>query len=650
MKKNISLLLLLVASTHIYAQQQFAFAAPKGIMIYLDNRIPNGVKLSSITLLRKDEKSDFKKLAEVKCAENETEFFKKAKDAARYFPDYTFPPDSILKIVWARAVKYGLLDSVTYWGMHPAVRMALGILYYDTDAKEKTLYSYKIEDRLSAPVSYPFYPKYDEVTLNEYQYDKNGLYIRFQSIGKNTPNAFKVFKYNDSGKAEEVGGQHSKYKVKDTTYYIVIDKNVTAGKIYQYSLVGVDMHGNMSYGSLPVIINLHNFSTVYFKRTTAKRAKDMLGIHLTWSISDISNVESIHIFRSDNYEKGFTEIGVMRATDTSFADETIIPDKIYYYYLQIKDKTGTQTKNSAKFFDYGFDTRKPIPPIITSATGVSNGVRLEIAVPDRFIAGYRVYRSENGSDDYTVVADLVTIHPDSVNAVYYDTGTAMSGRVFYNYRIESENTSHVVSDKSNKMQARPEKSAQVEAPTNLLAYYQDSAINLFWKDMRNDDAFVAGYRLYKRESSGAEGFSLMLPKDSLMEGNRFTDYNYTPGKTYEYEVESVDLFGYSSSGRATAKVSIENTRPPAPVVSAAINLPDGILIEWNRPNVSDLKGYKVYRYQRGKDAVAIAQPGAEATSYLDKTAQSGQLYFYLLTAVNKAGIESTESGEVGVKH
>ncbi len=650
MKKNITLLLLLLASAHVYAQQQFAFAAPKGIMVYLDKRIPNGVKLSSITLWRKDEKGDFKKLAEVKCAENETAFFNKAKDAGKYFPDYSFPPDSALKIVWARAAKYGVLDSVTYWGMHPAVRIALGVLYYDTEAKEKTLYSYKVNDRVSAPVSYPFYPKYDEATLSEYQYDKNGLYIRFQSVGKNTPNAFKVFKYNDSGKAEEVTGQHSKYRVKDTTYYIVVDKSVTAAKTYQYSLLGVDMHGNMSYGSLPVVINLRDFSTVYFKRTSAKRAKDLLGINLTWSISDVTSVENIHIFRSDSYDKGFAEVGVMRATDTSFTDETIIPDKIYYYYLQIKDKTGTQTKNSAKFFDYGYDTRKPVTPIINSATGVANGVRLEVAVPDRFIAGYRVYRSENGSDEYAVVADLVPLHPDSITSVYYDTGVAMSGRVFYNYKIESENTSHVVSDKSNKLQARPEKSAQVEAPTNLLAYYQDSAINLFWNDVRNDDAFVAGYRLYKRESPGAASLILMLPKDSVMEGTRFTDYGYTQGKTYEYEVESVDLFGYSSNGRARASVSVDSSRPSAPVISAALNLPDGVLIEWNRPNMADLKGYKVYRYQRGKDAVLIAQPNMEATSHLDKTAKSGELYFYLLTAVNKAGIESAESGEAGVKH
>lgn len=648
MKKYITVLFA-VFSLAASAQQEFTFAGPKGIFVYLGKSIPSGVKASTIAIQRKDDKGDFKKIVDVKCASSESDFISKAKDAAKYFPDYSFPADSSLKTVWARAIKFGILDSATYWAMHPAVRMALGVLYYDTDTKEKTKYTYRVNDLTSTEVQYPIYPKYDEVSLNEYQYDNNGLYVRFKSIGKNTPSAFKVFKYNDAGKAEEVSGTHNKYKVRDTTYYVIQDKSVTAGKQYQYSWVGVDMHGNTSYGSLPFIINLRDFSTVYFKRTNAKREKDRLGIKLTWSISDVSNVESIRIFRSENFDKNFAEVGAARSADTSFTDESIVPDKIYYYYLQIKDKTSTQTKNSAKFFDYGFDTRKPITPIINDAVGLPNGVKLKVAIPDNYIAGYRVYRSENGSDEYSTIADLVTLHPDSNTATYYDTGATMSGRIFYNYKIESENTSHIVSDKSNKMQARPERSADVASPTNLLAYYQDSAINLYWNDLRKGDEFVAGYRLYKKEST-ASSFSLMLPKDSVFEGNRFIDESIVAGKTYEYEIESIDLFGHPSSSRATANVEIAAERITPPVISSGVNLPDGILIEWNKPNVSNLKGYKLYRYQRGRDATVIAQPDANSKSFLDKTAKSGELYFYMISSVGTNNAESATSEEVGIRH
>ncbi|OJV24147.1 MAG: hypothetical protein BGO32_03840 [Bacteroidetes bacterium 37-13] len=649
MKNCIISIAVLLISISISAQEEFAFAAPKGIFVYLGKNIPNGKKISSILLSRKDEKGNFKKLAEVKCAATEQEFMSEAKDAAKYFPDFSFAPDSSLKSVWLRASKYGTLDSAGYWAMHPAVRMALGILYYDLDAKENTKYSYKFDNYTSTEVSYPFHPKYDDVSLSEYQYDKNGLYIRFKSVGRNPSKAFKLYKYNDDKKPEEVSGIRNQYKIKDTTFYIINDTKVTAAKQYQYSWIGVDVYGNTSYGSLPFIIDLRDFSTVYFKRIKAKKADAMLAINLNWNISDVTNVKSIHIFKSDNYDKGFKEIGVMEAADTSFTDESIIPDKIYYYYLQIADKTNTLTKNSAKFFDFGFDKSTPITPILKNAVGIANGIKLELAVPDNFIAGYRVFRSENGSDDYTVIADMVKLNPDSNTATYYDTGATMNGRTFYNYKIQSENTSHAVSELSNKLQARPEMSAKVIAPTNLSVYFQDSVINLFWNDIRKDDEMVAGYRLYKREK-GAAKFTSIFSEDSVYEGNRFIDAIYSAGKTYEYAVESVDLFGYASDSRASAQVSIDKYLPAAPAISSAINLPDGILIEWSKPNISNLKGYKLYRYQRGQNPVAIAQPNADAENYLDKTAKPGELYFYTLTSLNSEGTESTESEEAGVRH
>lgn len=649
MRKKIFAIILLAFSVHSFAQEQFTFAGPKGIFVYLGKDIPNGAKIEAIQLSRKEENGNFKKLIEVKCASTEQEFISKAKDAGKYFPDFDFPPDSSLKLVWARASKYGLLDSATYWAMHPAVRMALGILYYDLDVKENTKYAYKVNNFTSTEVSFPFYPKFDTASLSEYQFDKNGLYIRFKSIGKNPAKSFKVFKYNDAQKPEEVNGIHSQYRIKDTTFYIIVDKKVTAAKKYQYSLVGVDFYSNTSYGFPSIIINLQDFSTVIFNRTKAKRAKDFLGITLNWKISDVSNVKSIHIFRSKSFDKDFSEIGVMRATDTTFTDESIEPDKVYYYYLQIADETNTITKNSAKFFDFGFDTQKPITPIITDAFGLSNGVKLNVAIPDNFIAGYRVFRSENGSTDFTVIADLVSLNPDSNTATFYDTGATMSGRVFYNYKIQSENTSHVVSDMSNSVQVHPEMSANVSAPTNLLVYYQDSSINIFWNDMREDDEFVSGFRIYKRES-GATAFVPVLPNDSVLEGNKFTDLNYKLGKVYEYEVESVDLFGFSSKERASAQVNIPEILPAAPVINSAINLPDGILIEWAKPNEANIKQYKIYRYQRGETPKAIATLDGDKENYLDKTAQPGGLYFYTVTTINIAGIESVESAEVGVRH
>ncbi|MCZ2394278.1 MAG: hypothetical protein LC105_10500 [Chitinophagales bacterium] len=649
MKNGILIILVLFIGIKVSAQENFAFPAPKGIFVYLGKEIPNGVKVELIQLNRKEGNDSFKKLITLKCADTESEFILKAKDAAKYFPDFSFPSDSLLNIIWQRASRFGLLDSATNWALHPAVRMALGVLYYDFEVKENVKYSYKVNNFISTEVSFPFHPKFDTVSLNEYQYDKNGLYLRFQSIGNIPPKSFKVYKYNDAQQPEEVRGIHSQYRIKDTTYYIIVDKNSTRGKKYQYSLIGVDQFGNTSHGAAPIIVNLQDFSTVIFNRTKAKRAKDFLGITLNWEISDLSNVKSIHIFRSTSYDKDFSEIGAVLATDTSFTDDDIEPDKVYYYYLEIADATNMIRKTSAKFFDFGFDTRKPIAPIITNTEGTPSGVKLYVAIPDDFVAGFRVFRSENGSDDFTVIEDMVSLHPDSNTATFFDTSSTMSGRVFYNYKIQSENTSHIVSDMSNTVQVRPEMSANVPAPTNFSVYLQDSMIHLFWKDMRREDEFVSGYKVYKKESTN-NSYATLFSVDSIFDGNVIFDKDFESGKTYNYEIESIDLFGYASKERAFGQVTIPELLPVAPVINGAINLPDGIMIEWTRPNDENVLKYKIYRYQRGEQPVSISVIDVGKESFLDKTAKVGGLYFYTMTSLDRLDRESKESMEVGIRH
>jgi len=654
--KNVILIAALAITTLLAnAQNKIANPAPKGIMVYLGVKIPNGVKVNSIKIERKSDKENYKRLVEVKAPVADSDFKAKAKDYKKYFPDYTFPSDSMLSAMWVRAVKYGLVDSLGYWGLHPAVRMALGMMYYDLEANEQTVYTYKVslqgntnEENTSDAVSYPYHPVYEAPYLYQYEKLKEGLYIKWASVGNNAPDGFKVYRYADTKTPEEVTGTHTKYTTKDTTFYYVLDKNVTAGKVYQYSLVGVDKFGNTSYGSNPIIINLTDFSTVFFPALKADGEKDRLGVNLKWRISDIRNVASVHIFRSEDFINGFEEIAATRAADSTYTDEKISPNKIYYYYLQVKDKTGTQTKNSAKFFDYGFDNKKPLTPIVNGAVALTNGIMLDVTLTDVNIAGYRVYRSENGSSDFTVVADLVPAPKDSMHSFYYDT-VNLNGKTFYNYYVQSENTSHLVSDKSNTVQTRPNIPVQAPAPTGFTFYYQDSAINLFWKDMKNDDWTVAGYKLYKKEIT-AKDFQLIFGKDSVYPGTRFTDYNYTAGKAYDYEVQTVDIFGNVSTMRAMAMVQVPAQQVVTPAGITAFNLPDGIRIEWGAPIMDGLKGYKLYRYQRGNDAELIANINAGTNFYLDKTAKAGQLYFYTLTAVDNSNNESAETDEVGVRH
>lgn len=651
-------IVLLFALTGCYvagAQTEWTYPAPKGILVFMGKKIPNGKSVQSIAIQRKEEGGNFSALTEVKCATGQSEFVAKSNEWKKYFPDLSYPSDSMLKAIWVKASRYGLLDSCGGWAYHPAVRIALGLVYYDLTAKENVKYQYKIsfkgqvsEDVTSAVTLFPFHPKFDEIGLETYSYSKEGLYLRFKSVGKSKPAEYKIFRYDDTKKAEEVKAIHSDYSVRDSNYFIIQDRSVAAGKTYQYTLVATDRFGNTAYGTTPAIVSTTNFNAFYFKKTVADKLKDRLGIKLSWKLSDISNIASVHVFKSTDALKGFKEIGVTRAQDTTFLDEQVIPDKVYFYYLEVKDKTRTQSKRSSTFFDFGMDVQPPLTPEIYNASSIKGGVKLQAFVPDAYVAGYKVYRAAYTDSVYKCIAPFVAKHRDSSSVVYLDTSRDLSGKTVYNYYIVSQSTSNLSSQPSNIQQAHPDVPVVLAAPAGFSAYFQEGYIHLYWENMQLTDETIEGYVLYKKEASQKD-FVKVFGKDSVHPVSFYNDLTFEEGKTYDYELQVADMFGNRSTARATARVVVPEDRPVPPSGPRAMAIPEGIRLEWDGSNPDDIAGYKIYRYQRGGNALLLASPAKTETSFTDSSAKAGELYFYYLTSIDDKKRESEPSSEVGVR-
>jgi fibronectin type 3 domain-containing protein len=82
------------------------------------------------------------------------------------------------------------------------------------------------------------------------------------------------------------------------------------------------------------------------------------------------------------------------------------------------------------------------------------------------------------------------------------------------------------------------------------------------------------------------------------------------------------------------------TSPPPSDVSHSVTL------SWS-PSTSAVSGYEVYRSQisGGPYSKLDANPVA-SDSYVDATVQAGSTYYYVVTAVNSAGVQSADSAQV----
>jgi fibronectin type 3 domain-containing protein len=101
--------------------------------------------------------------------------------------------------------------------------------------------------------------------------------------------------------------------------------------------------------------------------------------------------------------------------------------------------------------------------------------------------------------------------------------------------------------------------------------------------------------------------------------------------------ESLD----SAEASATPRDLTPPDRPTGLTVVPGVNR---VFLTWNENKERDLAGYRVYRSTRsGRDYERLTDTLLVRTTFSDLTAKSGVTYYYVVTAVDKAGNESAWS-------
>lgn len=139
----------------------------------------------------------------------------------------------------------------------------------------------------------------------------------------------------------------------------------------------------------------------------------------------------------------------------------------------------------------------------------------------------------------------------------------------------------------------------------------------------------------------------------------YRDSGFDYGKTYAYLVRSViasPAGALESSDSPLAIVTPKDTFPPAApqnVVAAVQPAPApgtvAVELSWSINVEPDLAGYRVYRSQQeGERGSLLTSELLPSPAYRDNSVQSGQRYWYTVTAVDRSGNESALSLAVTV--
>ena len=205
-----------------------------------------------------------------------------------------------------------------------------------------------------------------------------------------------------------------------------------------------------------------------------------------------------------------------------------------------------------------------------------------------------------------------------------------------------------------------------ERVTSLEAKVTEPAIELTWRVPKKTSGGgeleqLTGYRVFRGEidpesaDAAARDISQAKWKVPLTllapaPDSSYRDTLFEFGKTYVYVVRAVAIAGegpVESDDSVPVVVAPKDTFPPAVPQNlvAAVTTPPGsspvVDLSWSMNVESDLAGYRVYRSNeqdaRGQLLTSELLP---APAYRDMSVQSGQHYWYSVTAVDRAGNES----------
>lgn len=578
------------------------------------------------------------------------------------FADFVFPNEKQITQIWNIWQRTSRVDSIPYWGNIPFVKIALGTMHFDATAKLNAEYQYRISNaenvqqkEFTNSVYYPRVFKNDNIRFYSSSAEMSKIFLEFRSFGESTPSAFRVFRRdNGSGSYQKISTINGFNITNDTLSLLSIDTSVTAYNFYNYFVLPIDLFGNEGIPSDTIFTGAYNFQNVplpYSVQIVSDDSSD--AFRLSWLLPNPEAVVSVRIFRSEIFDSGFVQIAEVAPLVNQYVDFMTEPMKRYYYYFQLTGPIGEVSPSTARFGGFHQSSVNPIPPVNIKAETLSNGVKLQWENSEDFIEGFWIYRSNGFSDSLALISNL--IKEEKPFTVFSDTSEELSGKLTYLYSIRSSSTSHVLSNFSDTIAIRPEIETVPPAPTGLNAFLQDdNSVRINWDDMTEIESSV-GYYLVLRKTIDPTGktnseYELLIDSVLSSENNLFIDSTNEAGKTYEYVVQSIDLFG----GQSALSNSIQLNYPLAEVKSPGglfvTRDEDGVIIKWDPVSEENITEYRVYRQQRDEemDFLGSVQNG-KPLQMSDRGVKKGELYFYSVTAVDKNQQESSSGYTISIR-
>ncbi|WP_189931090.1 fibronectin type III domain-containing protein [Streptomyces aurantiogriseus] len=437
-----------------------------------------------------------------------------------------------------------------------------------------------------------------------------------------------------------VAGSSTWTKLATTTSNTYTDSPPMDGRTYYYEIRAFDKAGNVSAGSADRgITSVDRVAPAAPVGVTAKSTKT--ANTLSWTA--VPTAVQYEIVRANTADGPYTSVG--RVLTTSYSDALAPADVPVFYKVRALDASA----NPSPYSKVVTATRDTVPPgapqdlkVVSQDVG---GVTLTWLKGGSDAAGYVVYRSTTNTGGQIRIGTTSTL-------TYRDT-TGEPGRP-YKYYVTAVDAAGNESAALEAYATRTvDQNTAPNTPTWGTAKIIGDQLILDW----GQDGYVkvGGYLIYRSRSATVDTSATATPYASV--DGAFSQYQATIPATerdYYYAVVATSAgYGVRSAASSAVLPSVSATPPPQPTQVDEVTAGDGwVKLTWGTapdlPGDSRITGYRVYR----STTPGVTKENAEAvftttaSDHTDTGLTNGTTYYYAVTTVNAAGLESALSPEV----
>jgi uncharacterized protein len=406
------------------------------------------------------------------------------------------------------------------------------------------------------------------------------------------------------------------------------------GHTYFYRLAAFNEKGIESELCYPVK------GTTFPVITVINTVSDLIReVKLRWTGIQSPFLVAYNIYRSAKSDGGFVKIKKINASDAGnqyeYADLEGLGDKTtYHYYITAEDDLGVETSPSPVKIAVTRDI-PPQPEKFMARSALVKKVDLTWqAAKQEEVEGYLIYWSMEKEGQYTLLKKISGRENSSLVDDSRGFEQLADGKTYY-YRLSAYNKVNAESKPALAFattKPRPQKPSGLKGTSSKV-----KEVPLEWQ--ANPEKDINLYYIYRSTSDSDSFSSIGEAKTSA-----HTDKNLKDGVTYRYRIQAKDNDGLLSDQSDVISATTK-PKPKAPENLQGKYEAGKAELSWSPSKETDISHYIVYeKVFMGVEKIAETK----TTNYSDGSIVKGKNKNYVVSAVDKDGLEGEASAELAV--